>query len=97
MSITRVEVAASDPAIQKPVKRKWVSYVWDTFDKPPEERWLLFKLDSAILTFASLGRLLHYVAVRLMLTRRFSGLQVTSSSTLIRPTSTMLSCLECML
>lgn len=41
--------------VPKPVKRKWVSYIWDTFDKAPEERRLLFKLDSAILTFASLG------------------------------------------
>lgn len=42
--------------VQKNPKRKWVSYIWDTFDKSPEERRLLFKLDSAILTFASLGR-----------------------------------------
>lgn len=42
--------------IQKEPKRKWVSYIWDTFDKSLEERRLLFKLDSAILTFASLGR-----------------------------------------
>lgn len=41
--------------IQREPKRRWVSYLWDTFDKSPEERRLLFKLDSAILTFASLG------------------------------------------
>lgn len=41
--------------VQKSPKRKWVSYIWDTFDKSPEERRLLFKLDTAILTFASLG------------------------------------------
>jgi hypothetical protein len=41
--------------VQKEPKRKWVSYIWDTFDKSPEERRLMFKLDSAILTFASLG------------------------------------------
>lgn len=54
----QAEEAAVDSAIpqaQKAVKRKWVSYIWDTFDKSPEERRLLFKLDSAILTFASLG------------------------------------------
>lgn len=63
MSTTRVKEATSDPSgplVQKPVKRKWVGYIWDTFDKSPEERRLLFKLDSAILTFASLGMLWHY-------------------------------------
>jgi hypothetical protein len=62
MSTTRVEAASepSDPVVQKPVKRKWVGYIWDTFDKTPEERRLLFKLDSAILTFASLGKLSHF-------------------------------------
>lgn len=48
--------SASD-IVQKAPKRKWVSYIWDTFDKSPEERRLMFKLDSAILTFASLGGL----------------------------------------
>ncbi|KAK1991374.1 major facilitator superfamily transporter [Colletotrichum falcatum] len=33
----------------------WRSYVWDTLDKSPEERKLMFKLDAVILTFASLG------------------------------------------
>lgn len=45
----------SEVIIQKEVKQTWVSYLWDTFDKSPEERRLLFKLDTAILTFASLG------------------------------------------
>ena len=52
--------AASDPVdriVQKEPKKKWVSYIWDTFDKSPEERWLLFKLDAAILTYACLGKL----------------------------------------
>ncbi|KAM3075376.1 hypothetical protein ACMFMG_007185 [Clarireedia jacksonii] len=38
----------------KPQKR-WTSYVWDSLDKSPEERRFLFKLDLAVLTFASLG------------------------------------------
>ncbi|KAL2846993.1 major facilitator superfamily domain-containing protein [Aspergillus pseudodeflectus] len=33
----------------------WKSCVWDTFDKSPEERRFLFKLDFALLTFATLG------------------------------------------
>jgi hypothetical protein len=44
------------PVVQTKPKPRWVSYIWDTFDKSPEERRLLFKLDSAILTFASLGK-----------------------------------------
>lgn len=61
MSKARVEEEASDSpdlVVREPEKRKWVSYIWDTFDKSPEERRLVFKLDSAILTFASLGELL---------------------------------------
>ena len=41
--------------IKEEVPRKWTSYVWDTLDKPKEERWFMFKLDAALLTFASLG------------------------------------------
>jgi methylphosphotriester-DNA--protein-cysteine methyltransferase len=38
-------------------KRKWQSYIWDSLGKSPEERHFLFKLDLAVLTFASLGGL----------------------------------------
>jgi MFS transporter, ACS family, pantothenate transporter len=41
--------------VQAQPKRNWKSYVWDTFDKSPEERRFLFKLDAFLLTFASLG------------------------------------------
>ena len=41
--------------IEEEMPRKWTSYVWDTLDKPKEERWFMFKLDAALLTFASLG------------------------------------------
>ncbi|PWY81657.1 pantothenate transporter [Aspergillus sclerotioniger CBS 115572] len=51
----------SSSVVQKNPKRKWVSYLWDTFDKSPEERRLLFKLDTAILTFASLGYFIKYL------------------------------------
>jgi ACS family pantothenate transporter-like MFS transporter len=46
---------------QKP--HKWYYYLWDTLDKPKEERWFMFKLDAALLTFASLGMLLHISVV----------------------------------
>ncbi|KAI0205245.1 MFS general substrate transporter [Astrocystis sublimbata] len=42
-------------------KRSWKSYVWDTFDKSPEERRFLFKLDAVILTLASLGYFIKYL------------------------------------
>ncbi|KAJ5813179.1 Major facilitator superfamily domain general substrate transporter [Penicillium robsamsonii] len=58
---TEADVDPATQVVQKEPKRKWVSYVWDTFDKSPEERRLLFKLDSAILTFASLGYFIKYL------------------------------------
>ncbi|KAI3321766.1 MFS general substrate transporter [Xylariaceae sp. AK1471] len=42
-------------------KRTWRSYIWDTFDKSPEERRFLFKLDAVILTLASLGYFIKYL------------------------------------
>ena len=42
-------------------KRKWTSYIWDTLDKPAAERKFLFKLDSALLTFATLGYFIKYL------------------------------------
>lgn len=50
-----LEEAAAATVIQEKPKRKWTSYFWDTFDKSPEERHFLFKVDAAVLTFASLG------------------------------------------
>jgi hypothetical protein len=52
----RVVDGEEEIILQKDVKKKWVSYIWDTFDKSPEERRFLTKLDAAILTFASLGK-----------------------------------------
>ena len=45
----------AEVVIQEHVQRKWQSYLWDTLDKSPDERRFLFKLDFALLTFASLG------------------------------------------
>lgn len=59
------DVDSSSGPVQKDVKKRWVSYIWDTFDKPPEERRLLFKLDTAILTFASLGKYFVFFACSL--------------------------------
>lgn len=51
----------AEDIIQAKPRRNWKSYVWDTFDKSPEERRFLFKLDAAVLTFASLGYLIKYL------------------------------------
>ena len=48
-------------AVKVQPKRSWRSYLWDTFDKSPEERAFLFKLDAALLTFASLGYFIKYL------------------------------------
>ncbi|KIN02579.1 hypothetical protein OIDMADRAFT_102700 [Oidiodendron maius Zn] len=47
--------------IQENPKKKWTSYIWDTLDKSPQERRFLFKLDAAVLTFASLGYFIKYL------------------------------------
>lgn len=44
----------------KPV-RSWKSYVWDTWELPPDQRWMLFKVDAYVLTFASLGYFLKNI------------------------------------
>ncbi|KAH8166703.1 hypothetical protein CIB48_g1551 [Xylaria polymorpha] len=42
-------------------KKTWRSYIWDTFDKSPEERRFLFKLDAVVLSLASLGYFIKYL------------------------------------
>lgn len=56
--------------LQETPKRSWKSYIWDTFDKSPEERRFLFKLDAALMTLASLGYFIKYLdQVRLFILR----------------------------
>jgi len=38
-----------------PRRRPLRSYIWDTWDKPPEERKFLAKLDGFLLTYAALS------------------------------------------
>ncbi|KAH7196341.1 major facilitator superfamily domain-containing protein [Fusarium flagelliforme] len=55
---------SDEPAVavlQETPKRSWKSYIWDTFDKSPEERRFLFKLDAALMTLASLGYFIKYL------------------------------------
>lgn len=55
------ENAKASQIVKQNVQKRWVSYIWDTFDKTPEERRFLFKLDAALLTFASLGYFIKYL------------------------------------
>ncbi|OQE24638.1 hypothetical protein PENSTE_c007G09645 [Penicillium steckii] len=42
-------------------KNSWKNFIWDTWELPPEERWLLFKVDAFVLTFASIGYFLKNI------------------------------------
>ncbi|RYO67490.1 hypothetical protein AA0113_g4634 [Alternaria arborescens] len=55
-----ITVIRSDEEL-KAKPHKWYYYLWDTLDKPKEERWFMFKLDAALLTFASLGYFIKYL------------------------------------
>ena len=33
-------------------RKTWLGTIWDTFDLPPRERKLMFKVDAALLSFA---------------------------------------------
>lgn len=52
-----VEVSdhSSVPDVFVKPKKNWKSNLWDTFDKSPEERRFLFKLDAGLLTICCLG------------------------------------------
>ena len=52
---TSATEARVDALVAAKPKRKWVSYIWDSLDKSPEERKLVFKLDCALLTWACLS------------------------------------------
>ncbi|KAK8205632.1 hypothetical protein M8818_004808 [Zalaria obscura] len=58
---TQEDFPHSAEVVPERPRRKWQSYIWDTFDKSPEERRFLFKLDAALLTFASLGYFIKYL------------------------------------
>ncbi|KAI1500745.1 major facilitator superfamily transporter [Biscogniauxia marginata] len=59
-SSAREASGSDDEDLQSP-KKTWKSYIWDTFDKPPEERRFLFKLDAVLMTLASLGYFIKYL------------------------------------
>jgi ACS family pantothenate transporter-like MFS transporter len=38
----KISEFGQEVVVQKEPRRRWVSYLWDSFDKSPEERWFLF-------------------------------------------------------
>ncbi|KAH7879195.1 MFS general substrate transporter [Lentinula edodes] len=56
-------------------KRSWGSYIWDTWDKSPEERRFLTKLDSCLLTYAFLSYLSKYLDQQNITNAYVSGMQ----------------------
>ncbi|CAK7229717.1 hypothetical protein SBRCBS47491_007342 [Sporothrix bragantina] len=59
--LTAANRAVAERLVAEKPKQTWRSNIWDTFDKSPEERKFLFKLDAVVLTFASLGYLIKYL------------------------------------
>ncbi|KAH8809270.1 major facilitator superfamily domain-containing protein [Xylogone sp. PMI_703] len=58
---TRDETTRVENLISEKPKRRWVSYIWDSLDKSPEERRLLFKLDCVLLTLSCFGYFVKYL------------------------------------
>lgn len=44
--------SSQEALVVKPITT-WKGYIWDTWELPKDQRWLLFKLDAFVLTFAS--------------------------------------------
>ncbi|KAH9913575.1 major facilitator superfamily domain-containing protein [Epithele typhae] len=52
---------SQNSAIVAPKSRSWKSLVWDTWDKPEEERRFLSRLDACLLTYAALSYFSKYL------------------------------------
>ncbi|KAI0707068.1 MFS general substrate transporter [Earliella scabrosa] len=55
--------------------RPWTSYIWDTWDKPADERRFLFKLDACLLTYAALSYFSKYLDQQNITNAYVSGMQ----------------------
>jgi hypothetical protein len=88
---------SSQEHIVKPTST-WKGYIWDTWELPKEERWLLFKVDAFVLTFASVSSLrLSQVCSPCFMLLWLTQLHrlATSSKISTSTMSTMLSSVEC--
>jgi hypothetical protein len=85
-----------DNSVAQNPKKTWRSGIWDSLDKSPEERKFLFKLDAGLLSIACLGMFLsHKFQTNGSCGCLSIGEQDISSSTSIKPTSSMPSYLGC--
>ncbi|KAI0787375.1 MFS general substrate transporter [Fomes fomentarius] len=62
-------------SLNKSERRPWSSYLWDTWDKPEEERRFLFKLDACLLTYAALSYFSKYLDQQNITNAYVSGMQ----------------------
>ncbi|KAK0494216.1 MFS general substrate transporter [Armillaria luteobubalina] len=63
------------PESLSPKKRSVYSYIWDTLDKPPEERKFLTKLDACLLSYATLSYFSKYLDQQNITNAYVSGMQ----------------------
>ncbi|KAI0729286.1 MFS general substrate transporter [Fomitopsis betulina] len=61
--------------MDKAIKRPLSSYVWDTWNKPPQERKFLAKLDSCLLIYAALSYFSKYLDQQNVTNAYVSGMQ----------------------
>ena len=67
---------SQDQLVVKPIKT-WKGYIWDTWELPKDQRWLLFKVDAFILTFASVST---PILPRRKLHKRIDGVLLSSGT-----------------
>ncbi|TVY45481.1 Pantothenate transporter [Lachnellula occidentalis] len=65
---------SQDTLVVKPIKT-WKGYIWDTWELPKDQRWLLFKLDAFVLTFASIGYFLKNLDLQNVNNAFLSGME----------------------
>ena len=58
--------SSQDRLLVKPLK-SWKGYIWDTWELPKDQRWLLFKLDAFVLTFASVSSCVSPATAQLLM------------------------------
>ncbi|KAL2823266.1 allantoate permease [Aspergillus cavernicola] len=63
-----------EQGIVKPIS-SWKGYLWDTWVLPSDQRWLLFKLDAFVLTFASIGYFLKNLDLQNVTNAYLSGME----------------------
>ncbi|XRM43794.1 hypothetical protein ABZX51_006949 [Aspergillus tubingensis] len=66
--------SSQEQDIVRPLK-SWKGYIWDTWELPSDQRWLLFKLDAFVLTFASIGYFLKNLDLQNVTNAYLSGME----------------------